>query len=104
VIYELRRYELHPGAGPLMRDRFRRVFAPIFAQHGWSLLQAWTDPADVDSFYVLMSFPDEEFRTEAWRIYHEDPLYVNSGDNLDLIIAKLHIHLLEDFDFSPAQA
>src|SRR5690554_1947884 len=98
MVYEFRRYELLPGQGGRMVDRFNRVFAQIFAKHGWELLGAWTDREEADRFYVLMRFPSEEERQRAWVVYHEDPMYVDSGDDLSTIIKDLHIHLLDRLD------
>lgn len=95
MIHEIRHYALYPGSFERMLERFREVNLPLFAKYGITVEQVWRHVTDPDRFSFLMSFPSIEARTEAWKGYHEDPVYLDGKATQATIIANIELFVVE---------
>lgn len=73
MIYELKKYQAHPGKAQALKERFERVTLPLFERAGIQVLYCFEEPAEPEAFYYLTVFPDEAAREAAWQAFGADP-------------------------------
>ncbi|MFI6926131.1 NIPSNAP family protein [Nonomuraea spiralis] len=75
MIYELRRYTLHPGRRDTLITLFEREFVEPQEAAGMRVAGTFRDPGAPDTFTWLRSFPDMETRRAALESFYDGPVW-----------------------------
>ena len=105
MIHELKRYEATPGNEQALRDRFGKMTMPIFRRLGINVLHCWQADDEKQSFYYLVSFPDEAARQAAWQAFGSDAEWKAAkaaSETAGPLLASQTTTLLHPCSFSPA--
>lgn len=75
MIYELRRYTLHPGRRDTLITLFEREFVEPQEALGMRVAGTFRDPDAPDTFTWLRAFPDMEARRAALEGFYDGPVW-----------------------------
>lgn len=105
MIYELKRYEAHPGQGPALRERFARLTMPIFQRLGITVEHCWEPEGEPDAFVYLVSFADAAASQAAWAAFGADAEWKSGKAASEVngpLLARQSTTVLKSSAFSPA--
>lgn len=75
MIYELRRYTLHPGRRDTLITLFEREFVESQEAAGMRVVGTFREPDAPDMFTWLRAFPDMETRRAALEAFYDGPVW-----------------------------
>ena len=70
--YELRTYQIAPGALPIVEAIFRDAVVPMLPDYGIKAIGFWASLDDAQLFYVV-EHESEDVVEENWNRFHADP-------------------------------
>jgi hypothetical protein len=80
MIYELRRYTLHPGRRDELITLFEREFLEAQEAVGMRVTGTFRDPDAPDTFTWLRAFPDMEARRASLEAFYDGPVWQANRD------------------------
>ncbi|MBF8192508.1 NIPSNAP family protein [Nonomuraea sp. K274] len=75
MIYELRRYTLHPGRRDTLIELFEREFVETQEAAGMRVTGSFRDPDAPDTFPWLRAFPGMDARRAALEAFYDGPVW-----------------------------
>ncbi|MGN9838160.1 NIPSNAP family protein [Nonomuraea sp. H19] len=80
MIYELRRYTLHPGRRDTLIELFEREFIEAQEATGMRVAGSFRNPDAPDMFPWLRAFPDMSARRAALEAFYSGPVWLANRD------------------------
>ncbi|MBB5872458.1 quinol monooxygenase YgiN [Allocatelliglobosispora scoriae] len=80
MIYELRRYTLHPGARDTLIELFDREFVTSQQERGIRVVGQFRELDDPDRFTWIRAFPDMESRLRSLTEFYSGPVWQQHRD------------------------
>lgn len=107
MLYELREYDVRPGALPAVQDRFANIVSRYFEKHGIEPIAFWTDVVGISNrLTYLVRYEDMAHRERAWGAFLSDPdrlaEFVPTEPDGPLV-TRIRNRLLQPTAFSPLQ-
>lgn len=106
MIYEWRVYEIVPGKGKELHERFAKHALRLFKKHGIKAVGFWTSHVGGTSnvLYYMLSFDNVAHLEKAWRAFRSDSEWrkvLNQTDRNGPLVSRTNSLILEPTSYSP---
>jgi hypothetical protein len=106
MIFEWRIYEIAPGKGKELHERFTKHVMKLWEKHDIKLIGFWEcrNGGTTNTLYHMLAFEDMGHLEKAWRSFRADPEWQRVQEESEKngpLVSRMTSVLLEPTSYSP---